>query len=186
MTELMLRSQKVFEILADLARSLPFWLALGVLFAPTVIALFTRRWVTIFSTALLGAASLAALAAGNDAGSGVPVAIVAFVASWISMAHGLRERRLGQSLSGLEARVGHIDKQLTTFLHALERRSDLIDETAEEARRSFEDAHKQLLKAFPVFPQSPGSSAAAGDAKGSTAPGATSASTQFTLPTIKR
>ncbi len=136
--------------------SLPFWIALVILFAPTLISLFTRRWATIASTAVLNTACLVLLATGQSSSSAGPLAILSFAAAVIVALFGLQERQLWQDLSGLQARVGNIEGHMMSFLKALETRSDTIDQRAEEARRTFEEARKQpnLPKAaFPIASQ---------------------------------
>jgi hypothetical protein len=156
MADLALRTQGAFQALLETLNSLPFWIAIVILFAPTLVSLFTRRWATIASAAVLNTACLAFLATGQSSSSAGPLAIVSFAASLIMVLFGLQERQLWQALSGLEARVGTIEKHMTTFLEALERRSDTIDQRAEEARRTFEEAPKRpnLPKAaFPISSQ---------------------------------
>jgi hypothetical protein len=156
MADLTLRTQGVFQALLETLNSLPFWIAMVILYAPTFISLFTRRWATIASAAILNTACLALLATGQSSSSAGPLAIVSFAAALIVALFGLQERQLWQDLSGLQARVGTIEEQMMAFLKALEARSDAIDRRAEEARRTFEEARKQpsLSKAaFPISSQ---------------------------------
>ncbi len=156
MADLALRTQGAFQTLLEILDALPFWIAIGILFVPTFISLLTRRWATIASAAVLNTACLALLATGQGSNSAGPLAIVSFAAALIMALFGLQERQLWQALSGLEARVDTIEAHMMSFLKALERRSDAIDERAEEARRTFEEGRKppSLPKAaFPISSQ---------------------------------
>jgi hypothetical protein len=70
------------------------------------------------------------------------LSLAAFVASLIFVMFGMRERLLWRHLSGLEAQVGRIDEQMMTFLSALEKRSDILDERTDEARSAFREARQ--------------------------------------------
>lgn len=142
MADLLLKTQGVAQALLEILNSLPWWAAVLVLFAPTLVSLFTRRPIAILSTALLNTGCLFALAVGQSSISAISVAIVAFSATLILALLGLREHLLRQNLSGVEARVDHIDQQMMSFLKALERRSDLLDERGEEARKALESARR--------------------------------------------
>ena len=155
MADLVVRTQSLFQPVSDTLSALPFWMAIGLLFVPTLVALFTQNGMTMASTVLLNVACLLSLTAGQSTNAAVPVAIVAFAASLLVALYGLRNHQFGQSLSDLEARVGHIDAQMAAFLEALERRSDMIDQRAEEARKIFEEMRKVPASprtAFPPFP----------------------------------
>jgi hypothetical protein len=128
MTDLALRTQGLLQSPLEALNSLPFWLALGLLFAPTLLSLFTRRWITIAATALLNFACLVLLGAGRAPEIAGPVMIVTFAASLIVALFGLHENQLWQRVSGLDAKVTQVEEQMMTFLRALEGRSDMIDQ----------------------------------------------------------
>ena len=138
MADLALRTQGLLQGLLDALNSLPFWLALGILFAPTLLSLLTWQWITIVATALLNIACLVLLAAGQNLGIAGPLMIVTFAASLTSALFGFHAHQLWQKLSDLDARVTYIEEQMMTFLRALEARSAIIDQRAEGVRKAFE------------------------------------------------
>jgi hypothetical protein len=118
MTDLALRTQGLLQSPLEALNSLPLWLALGLLFAPTLLSLFTRRWITIVATALLNFACLVLLGAGQAPEVAGPVMIVTFAASLIFTLFVLHENQLWQRVSGLDAKVTHVEEQMMTFLRA--------------------------------------------------------------------
>jgi Zn-dependent protease with chaperone function len=188
MVDLAVRTQGAFQALLEAFNSLPFWIAIVILFAPTFVSLFTRKWVTIASTSVLNTACLTLLATGQSSSSAGPLAIVTFSAALIIALFGLHERQLWQNLSGLERRLGNVEEQMMTFLTALERRSDMIDQRAEEARRTFEAARKppQLpTAAFPTPPQAARTGAPEGAHRKTDVAGTTPVVTTPIPPTTK-
>ena len=180
MTDLALRAQGLLQSPLEALNSLPFWLALGLLFAPTLLSLFTRRWITIAATALLNFACLVLLGAGQAPEIAGPVMIVTFAASLIVALFGLHENQLWQRVSDLDAKVSQVEEQMMTFLRALEGRSDMIDQRGEQARMAFEAARKALedarkppqppKAAFPLSTQSAHTNTSGGAPQGSPAP----------------
>lgn len=154
MIDLALRTQGLLQSLLEALNSLPFWFALGILFAPTLLSLLTRRWITIVATALLNLAGLILLTAGQNSGIAGPLMIVTFAASLVFALFGFYEHQVSQQLSSLDARVARVEEQIMTFLRALEGRSDMIDQKAEQARMAFRDAHKAFedLRKPPKIP----------------------------------
>lgn len=128
MTELGLQVQNIVALATGVLNVMPLWLALGVHFIPTMVALYTRNLFAVLLTLIMNIVCLALVAPGASAESGAPLATTAFAASLIFALFGLRERLLWQNLSGLETRVGVLDEQTLGFLKALE-----------EARKAFED-----------------------------------------------
>jgi hypothetical protein len=195
MADLALRAQGLLQSLLEALNSLPFWLALGILFAPTLLSLFTRRWIAIVATALLNFACLVLLGAGQAPEVAGPVMIVTFAASLIFALFGLHENQLWQRVSGLDAKVTHVEEQMMTFLRALEGRSDMIDQRVEQARMAFEEARKSLADArkpsqlpkaaFPLSTQSAHTNASAGTPQGTTGPGTVGTSITPVPPTPK-
>jgi uncharacterized membrane protein YccC len=179
MTDLALRAQRLLQSPLEALTSVPFWLALGLLFAPTLLSLFTRRWITIVATALLNFACLV-LGTGQAPEIAGPVMIVTFAASLIVALFGLHENQLWQRVSGLDAKVTQVEEQMMTFLRALEGRSDMIDQRGEQARMAFEAARKALedarkppqppKAAFPLSTQSAHTNTSGGAPQGSPAP----------------
>ena len=180
MADLALRTQGLLQSPLEALNSVPFWLALGILFAPTLLSLFTRRWITIVATALLNFACLVLLGAGQAPEIAGPVMIVTFAASLIVALFGLRENQLWQRVSDLDAKVTQVEEQMMTFLRALEGRSDMIDQRGEQARMAFEAARKALedarkppqppKAAFPLSTQSAHTNTSGGAPQGSPAP----------------
>jgi hypothetical protein len=195
MTDLALRTQGLLQSPLEALNSLPLWLALGILFVPTLLSLFTRRWITIVATALLNFACLVLLGAGQAPEIAGPVMIVTFAASLIVALFGLHENRLWQRVSGLDAKVSQVEEQMMTFLRALEGRSDMIDQRGEQARMAFEAARKALEDArkpqqlptasFPPHPQSPRATPSGGAPQSATEAGTVGTSTTLIPPTTK-
>lgn len=147
MADLLLKTQSLVQALSGALNSLPWWIAVVLLFAPTLLSLSTRRPVTVLSTALLNMSCLFVLATGQSSIAAVPVAVVTFSAALIFALFGLRERLLWQNLSGIEARMDHMDQEMESFIQALERRSDLLDQRGEETRKALEVARQAFEEA---------------------------------------
>ncbi len=150
MADLVSRVQRMFQVLLETLYSLPVWAAVALLFVPTLLALFTRSPLTIVSAALLNLTCLILLGADPNHAAVVPIAAVTWAASLVIVLFGLRERLLWQNLSALETRIGHMDEQMTAFLAALEKRSDILDERTDEARSAFREtrqAYEELRRA---------------------------------------
>ena len=105
MVDLALRTQGEFPALLEALNSV-ILIAIVILFAPTFVSLFTRKWVTIASTSVLNTACLTLLATGQSSSSAGPLAIVTISAALMIALFGLHGRQLWQNLSGLERRLG--------------------------------------------------------------------------------
>jgi hypothetical protein len=155
--DLVAQLQDLVRTYAAAFYALPAWAALCILFAPTVLALFTRRLAVIASAFLLNAASLLVLAVWPDRSGAVTLATMTSVAAIVLVLYGLGERRRGRQLSELDARIENLHEQMMVFLDALDHRSRLVDGRAEEAARELASLKRAAAqRGAPASPVGPG------------------------------
>jgi hypothetical protein len=116
--------------------SLPEWILLPLIFLPSVIALAMRIWHLIAAVLMLNtliALSAAAWPAGELRSFSIGLAS-ALVLAFIGQ--GIRQRARDHALAELQARADTMDGRIGTFLTALDRRAQIVDENAVELAKN--------------------------------------------------
>jgi len=126
------------DSLAAQLRAVPLGILIGALWLPTLVALHTRdRWC-FAATALLNGAAVAGFLGWFTPDVTMLVSLLALVTALIVALGGFRARRWSEQITEIAARVDHLDRQVTVFLDALDKRAHIVDERADEMRKLLE------------------------------------------------
>jgi hypothetical protein len=126
---------RVLDWPQTLAQSLglvPGWVLLSLIFVPSLIALAARIWYLIFPVLMLNAL-VAASAISWPAGELRTFSVglgSAFILAFLGQ--GLRQRARDHALAQIQTRVDAMDGQMSNFLHALDQRAAIVEESAIE------------------------------------------------------
>lgn len=152
MADFLLELQDMFAAPLAAAGALPTAVKLALVFAPVLPALASRHAAAIASVLVLDLTCLIVLASADGVRTSVPVALLAYAASFVVAFFGLHARTRMRELAELEGRVAHMDEQITAFLQALERRSDMLDRRVDEASGAYREAKQALEQGGPAQP----------------------------------